>query len=122
MDWDHAAFTAESSAAWLLAIVAVSSVAAFLAKPDQRLVGAWPAILAVPLVAACSYLSGVPAIQHASWSLLIPNLGFPIVAFLVVPSTLSLRNKWFGLIHTGTLAATALLWFICGVSISHDGP
>ena len=122
MDWRHAAFTAESSAIWLLAIVAVSALAAVLAKPGRRLVAASPAILAAPLVGACSYLSGIPDIQHANWSLLVPNLGFATVALLVVPSTLAQRSKWFGLLHVVTLAACALLWFICGVSISQDGP
>ena len=122
MDWNHATFTAESSIAWLLAIIAVSALAALLAKPAQRIVAASPALLAVPLVVICSYLSGVPDIQHSSWAMLFPHLGFAAVALLVVPSTLVLRSKWFGLCHIVTLAATALLWFICGVSISHDGP
>ena len=122
MNWRHAAFTAESSSTALIVLVAVSCLTAWLAKPGRRLVAASPAIFAVPLVAACSYISGMPGIQHASWSMLVPNIGFAVVALLVAPSTLALRNKWFCLLHIVTLAATALLWFVCGVSISHDGP
>ena len=122
MDWRHAALTAESSLGPLVIVVAVSLLAAVLATPQRKLVAGSPALLAVPLVGLCSFLSGLPDIQHASWPSFVPAVGFSIVGVLSLPSTLSLKNRWFGLLHLATIAASAALWFICGGSISHDGP
>ena len=90
------------------------------ASQGRRLIACSPSLAALAVFAISCIVAGLPGVEHRPLVEYVPLLGLLLTIVLFVPSTLSLRNRWFGLIHLLTLAGALLSWFVGAMAITHD--
>lgn len=104
----------------LIGLLAVAPLFALSSAPDRKLWAASAPIAGLVVFAVACLLAGIPNVQSSQLARAFPLVGAVAVLALIAPSTLALRWRWLGLLHLLTLAASAYLWFIASLAISHD--
>ena len=108
-------------AAWpaAVALSAALLVLLFAALPRRKLVAISPILVSASTFLISSFLSAWPTSRDTLTAGLVLISGVVGTLALIPPSVLQLRNRWFGVIHLLTLAATLYLTFIMLLAYSH---
>jgi hypothetical protein len=93
---------------------------AHFARANRRLLACAPGIVSsVVFLFACVASGwtthGAPTAIVYGYTILMV-----LAVALIAPSTLSLRNKWIGLVHLVTIPGMLFCWFVGGMAITHD--
>ena len=110
-----------AEAAWPAAVAlgAALLVLLFAALPRRKLVAISPILASVLTFTISSILAAWSASRNTLTSDLVLIGGLVATIALIPRSVLELRNRWVGVIHALTLAATAYLTFIMVLALSH---
>jgi hypothetical protein len=98
-----------------------SPLLAWGAKEDRRLVAAAPGVLGFTLFTLAFAHLHLAAGEASDLAQSAYGIGAVAAALLLVPSALSLRNRWLGVLHLATLAGVLWSWFIGAMLLARDG-
>ena len=104
MDWSYSLFAAEQGLLGIVPLLVALLALFAAASPGRKVVACSPSLVALETFAIFCIVAGLPGVED--WPLVdyLTLLGLLLTVVLFVPSTLSLKHRWHGVVHLLTHA------------------